>query len=113
MIAQIKNNTSIEPIHNKEEKYLQLIYKTAKFFNVTSHELISKKRTSEMSEARFHLFKYASETGIFSLQFIGLMTGNRHHSTVIYGIQTLNDMMNVYKLSSEIYTNYVNFIESN
>ncbi|MES2386760.1 MAG: chromosomal replication initiator protein DnaA [Bacteroidota bacterium] len=63
------------------------------YFNVPQDQLKAKTRKSEIVVARQVAMFFAKEFTGFSLESIGKSFGGRHHSTVIYAIQAVSEMM--------------------
>lgn len=82
-------NKSDDP-HINTEYILSIV---SNYFNLTSDEILSSKRTQEISYAR-HIAMYLMRefTGL-SLPRIGKELGGRNHATIINGINNIKDSM--------------------
>jgi len=67
----------------------QLQETTAKYFNVTRRDLMSKSRRANIARARQMAMYLCREKTSSSLADIGLAFGNRDHSTVLYSISKI------------------------
>jgi len=108
-IKQMNEQEIIEPksaANNNLKNYIDLILKTCDFFDAEMHDLISPSRTRSIAFARFYLWKYAFDSRRYSLEFIAKHTGGRHHTTVISGVRTLNNLLSY---DDEIKNDYLNF----
>ncbi len=52
----------------------------------------SSLRTPDVAILRYKFFQIARPMG-YSLRLIGEVAGNRHHSTVLHGLKTLQDLI--------------------
>jgi len=71
----------------------KIISEVAKTFNVSAEDIRSKKRTSEVTEARQIAMYILRETTQLSQKSIGAEFNGRDHTTVIYAISTVKDLM--------------------
>ena len=67
----------------------QLQEATAKYFNVTRRDLLSKSRRANISRARQMAMYLCREKTASSLSDIGLAFGNRDHTTVLYSLSKI------------------------
>lgn len=67
----------------------QLQEATAKYFNVTRRDLLSKSRRANIARARQMAMYLCREKTASSLSDIGLAFGNRDHTTVLYSISKI------------------------
>jgi chromosomal replication initiator protein len=67
----------------------QLQEATAKYFNVTRRDLLSKSRRANISRARQMAMYLCREKTAASLSDIGLAFGNRDHTTVLYSLSKI------------------------
>lgn len=81
---------SDQPISVTVEK---IISEVAKTFNVAVEDIRSKKRNSEVTEARQIAMYILRETTQLSQKAIGAEFSGRDHTTVIYAISTVKDLM--------------------
>lgn len=101
-------NKSDDP-HINTEYILSIV---SNYFNLTSDEILSSKRTQEISYAR-HIAMYLMRefTGL-SLPKIGKELGGRNHATIINGINNIKDSMekneDTKKIVEELITNLEN-----
>lgn len=101
-------NKSDDP-HINTEYILSIV---ANYFNLTSDEILSSKRTQEISYAR-HIAMYLLRefTGL-SLPKIGKELGGRNHATILNGINNIKNSMekneDTKKIVEELITNLEN-----
>jgi len=81
---------SDQPISVTVEK---IISEVAKTFNVAVEDIRPKKRNSEVTEARQIAMYILRETTQLSQKAIGAEFSGRDHTTVIYAISTVKDLM--------------------
>ena len=102
----------ILPDDTEHKTSIQTIIKeVSKYFSIPINDIVSAKRNKFISHAR-HLAMYLSrELTSSSLPRIGKSFGNRDHSTVIYAVSRVRDLINtdknVYMQIQEI-TNKIN-----
>lgn len=73
-------------------------------FGITEEKLCSTSRERPMPEARFICYRLIKEKHPdMPLKTIGMMHGHRDHSSVIHGMQTLNDWLEKEKTVQENY----------
>ncbi|MBR4182254.1 MAG: chromosomal replication initiator protein DnaA [Lachnospiraceae bacterium] len=76
----------------KREITIQLIVETvAEYYNITLEQMMSKKRTSDIARPRMIAMYLAKNMTDSSLDAIGASLGGRDHSTVIHGVNKIND----------------------
>mgnify|MGYP003413271631 CR=1 FL=1 len=79
-----------------------------KALNVTKEQIQSKTRKSEIVTARYIFIGLQKELGQYlPLKEIGKLVGGRDHSTVIYAIDTFNDMVETKNIAFNIALNKV------
>jgi chromosomal replication initiator protein len=61
------------------------------------NEIFEKSRKKEIVEIRQLCQFYLRKHTLLSLAKIGEITGNYNHATVLYSVQVINDIMQVYK----------------
>ncbi len=75
----------VYPTEQKKTITLELIQDmTASFFKITTSDLLSKKRTQALAQARQVAMYLCRELTNASLPQIGERFGKRHHTTVMY-----------------------------
>ena len=82
-------------VHDIEtEVGIDFIQKTvSEYFSVSLDDMKAKTRKKEIVIARQVAMYFAKEYTHHSLKSIGFHFGGRDHSTVIHGVQAVNDMM--------------------
>ena len=82
-------------IETQKEISPQLIMDiVAEHFNITTQDILSKKKNKEIAVPR-QICMYLCKTYTdYSFQAIGNIMGNRDHSTVLHGHNKINDIMN-------------------
>lgn len=93
-------------VHDIEtEVGIDFIQKTvSEYYSVSLEDMKAKTRKKEIVIARQVAMYFAKEYTHHSLKSIGFHFGGRDHSTVIHGVQSINDMMETdakFKLSVE------------
>ena len=81
---------SSEPVSVTVDK---IIAEVARTFNVSAEDIRSKKRTSDVSEARQIAMYIMRETTQLSQKAIGSEFNGKDHTTVIYAITTVKKIM--------------------
>ena len=71
----------------------KIISEVAKTFNVSAEDIRSKKRTSDVSEARQIAMYILRETTQLSQKAIGAEFNGKDHTTVIYAVSTVKKLM--------------------
>lgn len=71
----------------------EIIDVTCQYFGVSVEDIESKKRKRVITLARQSVMYLAKEYTDVPLKVIGHTLGNRHHSTIIYGYNTICDLM--------------------
>ena len=82
-------NKSNDP-HVNTEYILSIV---ANYFNITSDEILSSKRTQEISYARQIAMYLLREFTNLSLPKIGQELGGRNHATIVSGIKKIKDSL--------------------
>ena len=82
-------NKSEDP-HVNTEYILSIV---ANYFNITSDEILSSKRTQEISYARQIAMYLLREFTNLSLPKIGQELGGRNHATIVSGIKKIKDSL--------------------
>ena len=76
----------------KREITIQLIVETvAEYYNITLEQMMSKKRSNDIARPRMIAMYLAKNMTDSSLDAIGASLGGRDHSTVIHGVNKIND----------------------
>jgi chromosomal replication initiator protein len=70
-----------------------IIMTTAEYYGVSPEDLCGRSRSREVSAARQIAMYLAREEGDVPLQQIGEALGGRNHSTVLYSIERINDLV--------------------
>lgn len=89
-------------------KFLHL---TGSYFKIDIKNALSKRRDGDYPLYRFYMISWLKRNTTYSLKEIGKILGNRHHSTIINGVTTLNDLCDtdeMIKLTKERYFEYLN-----
>ena len=81
---------SSEPVSVTVDK---IISEVAKTFNVSAEDIRSKKRTSDVSEARQIAMYIMRETTQLSQKAIGSEFNGKDHTTVIYAVTSVRKLM--------------------
>lgn len=68
-----------------------IIDDTAQERGLTFYDLVSSRRTKELTRARFVAMKRAREAG-FTLELIGKVMGGRDHTTIMHGIRRAEEL---------------------
>lgn len=63
--------------------------------NITYNKLISSSKKQEYAFSRMIIAKLAHDFTGFNLSKLGKLLGNRHHSTIIYCIKTVNNSLDI------------------
>lgn len=82
-------------LEEKEVTVSDIIKAVTDFYNVSAEDLASRKRTRIVTTARqlvMYLSKKYTDT---PLKVIGTSLGKRDHSTVIYGIKNIEDLLSI------------------
>ena len=101
---------SDQPISVTVEK---VISEVAKTFNVTVDDIRSKKRNSEVTEARQIAMYILRETTQLSQKSIGAEFSGRDHTTVIYAISTVKDLIATDQHKKRLITDIIKNIRGN
>ena len=90
----------------KREITIQLIVETvAEYYNITLEQMMSKKRSNDIARPRMIAMYLAKNMTDSSLDAIGASLGGRDHSTVIHGVNKINDdIMNSDEFKQQIDT---------
>jgi hypothetical protein len=67
--------------------------RVAKHYNLTRHDLVSDRRSRDLSRARFVAFFLVKELTPFGSAVIGRAFGDRDHTTVLHGLKALPRMV--------------------
>lgn len=102
----IKRNTKIQ-IFKKDEISKAVVNETG----VSLENLMSRKRTSEIVEARQIFFYLCDKFTDLTFTCIG-KTLNRHHATVIYAVNRVPDLMTYDKMFKQKVLSLQNKIET-
>lgn len=84
--------------------YCQMI---CNYLNIDFELMPSTNRKRILVTCRQLCMFFVKKYTVLGLKEIGSLTGGRHHSTVVYGIQTINDLMH----SDTIFRNTVKEID--
>jgi chromosomal replication initiation ATPase DnaA len=74
--------------------------------NIIYNDLISSSKKQNLAFSRMMISKLTHENTGFNLSKIGKLLGNRDHSTVIYGIKTVNNSL---RLKDNTFPNYKHY----
>lgn len=86
---------TIEKIYfNKNLNLANIIEICSKATGITMQELYSPSRLRSIVQARMFYFKYAREYSVLPYSVIG-KTLNRDHTTVLYGIRKINNLLSL------------------
>ncbi len=77
---------------NKQVSIENIQKTVANFYRINTPELLSKKRTRNISRPRQMAMCLARELTQLSLPEIGTLFGNRDHTTVLYACKTIEDL---------------------
>ena len=94
---------NLETLKEHFRPFLPVIYGKTK-------ELSCKDRVREIVELR-NMFCYMAKKMGYSLKNIGLVIGDRDHTTVIHNIRSYNNMMETNQTYREKYVNILNYIK--
>jgi chromosomal replication initiator protein len=72
------------------ERILEIV---SELSNEPIEKIIGSSRKQEIIYPRFAMMKLAREYTNDSLATIGMMLGGRHHSSIIHGVQTMDDFI--------------------
>lgn len=67
----------------------------SEYTKIPFEEVLSSKRHSQISEARSIFCYFLRKYTKMDLSEIGSLIGGRHHSTIIYSIKTVEDLISV------------------
>ena len=95
---------------NSNEKFNELVKLTCNFFNIPEQDLKSVSRKRNLTDVRFHLYKYAYDSGYFTFVHIGMMMG-RHHSTIMTGLSAMVNLIETDDYFKYSYSRYYEFIK--
>ncbi len=99
---------AIPGLPNYEKKRLEpadMIKLTAKFFNLSVSQILSKHRYRELVIAR-HLFYYYGRAVGYGWRTLAIATGGRDHTTAIHGYKTIADLIEVDKETKKLYDQF-------
>ena len=83
-------------IKNKPLSNEALFKAIFKALNVTKEQIQSKTRKKEIVTARYIFIGLQKELGEYlPLKKLGELVGNLHHATILYAIDTFNDMIEI------------------
>jgi chromosomal replication initiation ATPase DnaA len=71
--------------------------------NILYNDLISSCKKQNLAFSRMMISKLTYENSGFNLSKIAKLLGNKNHSTIIYGIKTIDNSL---KLKDNIFPNY-------
>ncbi|MCQ2523065.1 MAG: chromosomal replication initiator protein DnaA [Lachnospiraceae bacterium] len=95
----------ISPNDNKEVTPKYIIEVVAEHYGVTVEDIISKKRTAEISLPRQICMYLCREMTDVSLNEIGAALGNKDHATILHGVKKIeNDITSNKELSNKVET---------
>lgn len=90
----------MQAITNEHRKVIDTV---ARFFKVKSQELIGVTRRAPIAESRRICYYLLRQMTMASFAEIGLIMGDRDHSTVLHGVQTVSaDIENDQILNAQI-----------
>lgn len=87
-----------------------IIQEVCRFFNLRIEDVVGEKRKRELVIARQLSMFFLKEFTTLSLKKIGGMLGGRDHSTVIYAMNTVNDLCDTDASFNKIFANCRNHI---
>jgi chromosomal replication initiator protein len=92
-------------VETRRLNYEQVIDASCEFLNVTKQKLVSKNRQRSLVECRSMIASllYQDMYNRLTLADIGKMLGKKDHSVVIYNIQQLDKLVEVYPEVREKY----------
>jgi chromosomal replication initiator protein len=76
----------------KQHTINNLVKLTCEYFNVKPNDFIYNSRKRELVEARFFFYWYGYKHQLYTYKALGLATNGRHHTTVLHGISTLENL---------------------
>jgi chromosomal replication initiation ATPase DnaA len=80
---------------------------------VSYNDVISKSRKREFVRARYICYKIAREVFKYTQKSIGEFYGQRDHSTIIHGLDTINDWLDMcYEPENKYYNDSINTIKA-
>ena len=66
-----------------------IIYTVANYYNISENQILSRKRTKEIAQARQIAMFLAKDLTTLTLESIGLNFGGKDHATVLYSYNTI------------------------
>jgi len=82
----------LEPITDSE-KSERIIYTVSRITEILFSKMESKTRKREVVESRYLCYYFIKKHTKITLKLIGQKFGNRDHSSVIHGLQTIQDLI--------------------
>ena len=80
-----------------------IIYTVAGYYKISENQILSRKRTKEIAQARQIAMFLAKELTTLTLESIGLNFGGKDHATVLYAYNTVSTLLKKDKdISSQI-----------
>lgn len=108
----ITNTHLHKSITMNNKQLLPLVFKLcARFFGQNEDSAKSKSRKREFVEVRMYYYKYAYNELKCSYKSIGEVVNGRDHSTVISGINELEDLMDTDRTCIAKYNNLLAYLE--
>lgn len=91
----LQSYTTLRPPKQKmtRTKAEDVLYYSAEIFNTSVYMIMSTSRKRNLVEIRMAIMSILRDRTDMSLQDIGKLLGNRHHSTVINSLKTHNNLM--------------------
>lgn len=77
---------------NEPERVIEVI---AEFFNLTKEDILNEKRTKDVARARQIVMYFLRHHLNLSLKEIGKILGGRDHSTILHGIEKIENLLEV------------------
>ena len=88
----------------------QIILLVSLYYGITVNEMISKTRIRTICEARQMAMLMLKTFTAIPLIDIGVLLGNRHHTSVIHGVKTIRALIDTeyrFKMDKEILSNKI------
>lgn len=87
---------------SREDRYSKVLALVCVAFGVSSEDVIGDRKYGNLADARLSFYYLAKHLVGGTLGDIGAFVGGRHHSTVLYGIRRVGDLMDYDKGFNDI-----------
>jgi len=83
-------------INNNPLEVETILEAVAKYYKVTTDQILGKSRRQELVRARFMASYFLRELTTLSLKSVGAIMGGRDHTTILHAIEQISSLMDVY-----------------